>query len=86
MAEKKVTGVKSVTLGDVKAVDAQTGIKSSSSTGVLPPNPDLDDIDLEAKELDQDIKDFDRKEKTTSSKDLDKRGKQADTKAKKANR
>jgi hypothetical protein len=88
MVEKKVTGVKSVTLGDVKAADIRTGIKStpSASSSSLPADPTHEDIDKAAKELDTDIKDFDRGEKTASSKDLDKRGKDADTEAKKAAR
>ena len=87
MVEKKVTGVKSVTLGDVKATDIRTGIKSTASaSSSLPADPTHEDIDKAAKELDTDIKDFDRSEKTASSKDLDKRGKDADSKAKKASR
>ena len=78
MAEKKSMGkpaVKSVTLADVKAAEAQAGgtTVSASKAG---------DDDIEAKDLDRDIKDHDRSEKTTSSKDLDTRGKQADKTAK----
>ena len=69
MLEKKTTSVKSVTLGDVKAADAKTGVKTTASAqrGTT-----------EVKDLDRDIKDLDRKEKTASSKELDKRAKQAD--------
>ena len=88
MVEKKVTGVKSVTLGDVKAADIRTGVKSSpaASASTLPDNPTNDDIDKAAKSLDNDAKDLDQSEKTASSKDLDKRAKDTDAKAKKAAR
>ena len=69
MAEKKPT-VKSVTLGDVKAAETATGIKSQPA----PSRSGTEDV----KQLDREIKELDRKEKTASSKDLDKRAKEAD--------
>ena len=87
MVEKKITGVKSVSLGDVKAAEVRTGIKSTPTASPhsgLPENPTHEDIDKAAKSLENDAKDFDQSEKTASSKDLDKRAKDADAKAKKA--
>jgi hypothetical protein len=73
MAEKKVTEVKSVSLADVKAADAQTGVKPSVSAQSGTP---------EAKKLDKQAKKIDRKEKTTTSKDDDKWAKTVDKEVK----
>ena len=81
MAEKKSMGkptVKSVTLADVKAAEAQAG-------GVTVSASNAGDDDVEAKDIDRHAKDLDRREKPTSTKDLDTRGKQADKTAKDIN-
>ena len=82
MPEKKASGVKSVTLGDVKAAEGRTGVKSVASSSSSP-DVSMDELDEQAKQLDKDIKDFDREAKTASSKELDKRGKEVDRKVKK---
>ena len=73
MEEKKATGVKSVTLDDVKAAEAQTGVKSPVSAQHGTP---------EAKKLDKQAKKIDRKEKTTTSKDDDTWAKKVDKQVK----
>lgn len=89
MAEKKITeapGVKSVTLGDVKSVEAQTGVKSvgySSSSGSTQQTKDIDD---NVKKQDAGAKKADQDAKTESSKQTDQDWKQADKGAKKLDR
>lgn len=78
MVEKKpatpAAAVKSVTLGDVKALGAADGVKTIQASGTE-----------EAKQLDKDVKDLDRTEKTESIKDLDKSVKETDKRDKLAN-
>lgn len=79
MVAKKPTGVKSVTLGDVRTAEAATGIKASPSaqSGFVSTDPPKD-----IKDLDDDVKDFDQqqKEEAKQAKQLDKDVKKADRK------
>lgn len=75
MVEKKTTGVKSVTLGDVRAVELKTGLKTAPSqtdaskqldpkmTGdrAPPPGGDLDD-DRDLKKLSKKLEKIEKKE------------------------
>ena len=74
MVAKKPTGVKSVTLGDVRTAQAATGVKAAPSTqgGVIPPGDDIE-------KLDKDVKDYD-----DQAKEADKQAKQVDKDVKKA--
>lgn len=78
MAEKKSTGVKSVTLGDVRAVELKTGLKTAPSQTAAskeplwddgrapPPGDDLGD--------DRDVKKFTKKLDKIEKKELKKPG------------
>ena len=82
MPQKKPNGVKSVTLGDVKASEVRTGIKAvPSSSSTIP--PDISDEDLKelAKQADEDAKTHDQQ-----TKEADKQAKQTEKEAKKIDR
>lgn len=84
MAEKKTTGgVKSVSLADVKAVEAKSGIKAVGSSSYSSVDPDQD-----AKDLDDDVKrrDEEAKQADQEAKDADREWKQAEKAAKKMDR
>jgi len=81
MAEKKTNvspGVKSVTLGDVRAVEAQAGVKSVASASTN------DEDDKAAKDADDAAKqlDKDQKEEAKQAKQLDSEAKKLDQKVK----
>lgn len=66
------TGVKSVSLGDVRAAEATVAVKTTASASKHR------DGKVEVKGLDKNAKEIDRREKTASSKETDKRAKEID--------
>ncbi|MGZ8283171.1 MAG: hypothetical protein ACXWUN_09520 [Allosphingosinicella sp.] len=76
MADKKTTGVKSVTLADVRAAEASSAVKAPT------PSPGDDDY-LKAKDADNTAKELDKAQPGKTSKDLDTQAKRLDKTAKK---
>lgn len=89
MVEKKAVGVKSVTLGDVKATDLRSGVKATpSASSTIPEPPSDEELKQMAKDADDEAKAKDDREKMEGkqAKQSDKDAKQTDAKVTKSTR